>query len=249
MGRFDGRIAVVSGGASGIGRATALRLASEGARLEILDRHEAEDTCRVIGDAGGVATAARCDVIDDDQIAAAVDAIGQRHGRVDILVNNAGILIDRRPWHTRSRQELECFLQVNYIGMYALTRAIYPLLQRSTCGRIVMMASRTALVGNAGMAGYVESKAAVLALTKVLARELGPEGITVNAVAPGMIETPGTRAVHADRAMFDRARAQQVLKQPVTPEHVAAAVAFLASDDAAVITGQTIVCDGGGFLH
>jgi NAD(P)-dependent dehydrogenase (short-subunit alcohol dehydrogenase family) len=248
MGRFDGRIAVVSGGASGIGRATALRLASEGARIEILDRQEAAETCCAIADAGGVGTGTRCDVTDDDQIADAVEAIGQRQGRVDILVNNAGILIDRRPWHTRSRQELESFLQVNYVGLYALTRAVYPLLQRSACGRIVMMASRTALVGNAEMAGYVESKAAVMALTKVLARELGPEGITVNAVAPGMIDTPGTR-VHSDGAMFERARALQILRQRVTPEHVAAVVAFLASDDAAVITGQTIVCDGGGFLH
>jgi NAD(P)-dependent dehydrogenase (short-subunit alcohol dehydrogenase family) len=248
MGRLDGRIAVVSGGASGIGRATAMRLASDGARLEILDRQDAAGTCREIVDAGGVASSAMCDVTDDDQIAAAVDSIGRRQGHVDILVNNAGILTDRRPWHTRGRQDLERFLGVNYIGLYALTRAIYPLLQRSPCGRIVMMASRTALLGNAEMAGYVESKAAVIALTKVLARELGPEGITVNAVAPGMIETPGT-CVHSDRAAFDRARALQILKQPVTPEHVAAAVAFLASDDAAVITGQTIVCDGGGFLH
>jgi NAD(P)-dependent dehydrogenase (short-subunit alcohol dehydrogenase family) len=248
MGRLDGRIAVVSGGASGIGRATAKRLAAEGARLEILDRHDAAATCGEVVTAGGVAVAAMCDVTAADQVTAAVASIAERHGRVDILVNNAGILIDRRPWHTRSRQDLERFIGVNYIGAYALTRELYPLLQRSQCGRIVMMASRTALVGNAEMAGYVESKAALMALTKVLARELGPEGITVNAVAPGMIDTPGTRA-HSDRAAFDRARALQILQQPVTPEHIAAAVAFLVSDDAAVITGQTIVCDGGGFLH
>jgi NAD(P)-dependent dehydrogenase (short-subunit alcohol dehydrogenase family) len=138
-------------------------------------------------------------------------------------------------------------MRVNYVGSYLLTQAVHPLMKESSCGRIVMIGSRTALNGNPGMAGYVESKAAVAGLARVLARELGAEGITVNTVAPGMIATPGTRANSPEDA-FDRATAVQAIKRRLQPDDVAALVAFLASDDAAMITGQTILCDGGGFL-
>jgi NAD(P)-dependent dehydrogenase (short-subunit alcohol dehydrogenase family) len=248
MRRLNGRIAVVSGGASGIGRATAMRLASEGAIVEILDKDDAGLICAEIAAAGGAAQFTLCDVTDEKQIAASVRSIKARHGKVDILVNNAGILTDRKPWHMKTQDELERMMQVNYLGLYALTRAIYPLIKKSSCGRIVIIGSRTAFVGNPGMAGYIESKAAVMGFTRVLARELGAEGITVNAVAPGMIATPGTRA-HSEEQAFDRMMAIQAIKRRVEPEHVAGLVAFLASDDAELITGQTIVCDGGGFLH
>jgi NAD(P)-dependent dehydrogenase (short-subunit alcohol dehydrogenase family) len=157
-------------------------------------------------------------------------------------------LPERQPWHAKSRDELSRYIQVNYLSLYALTRAIYPLLKRSSCGRIVMVGSRAVFAGYPGMAGYIESKAAVMGLTRVLARELGEGGITVNAVAPGMIATPGTRA-HSTEDVFDRMTATQAIKRRVEPEHVAALIAFLVSDDAELITGQTIVCDGGGFLH
>jgi NAD(P)-dependent dehydrogenase (short-subunit alcohol dehydrogenase family) len=247
MRRLQDRIAIVSGGASGIGYAIARRLATEGAVVEILDRSDAAPAVAEIVAAGGTAHAAICDVTDERQMVDAVRAVAESRGRVDILVNNAGILIDRRPWHTRSRADIERFMQVNYVGLYLLTQAVYPLMKGSSCGRIVMIGSRTALNGNPGMAGYVESKAAVAGLARVLARELGAEGITVNTVAPGMIATPGTRANSPEDA-FDRATAAQAIKRRLEPDDVAALVAFLASDDAAMITGQTILCDGGGFL-
>jgi NAD(P)-dependent dehydrogenase (short-subunit alcohol dehydrogenase family) len=246
--RLHERIAVVSGGASGIGRAAAKRLAAEGAIVEILDRDDAGSTCAEIAVAGGTATCGLCDVTDDGQIAAAVEAIRGRRGRVDILVNSAGVLTDRRPWLTRSREELERFMQVNYFGVFALAKAIYPLILPSPCGRIIVVGSRTVFMGNPGMSGYVESKAAVTVFVRVLAREAGEHGITVNAVAPGMIATPGTRA-HSDEADFDRMVGIQAIKRRVAPEHVADLIAFLASDDAEMITGQTIVCDGGGFFN
>ena len=137
---------------------------------------------------------------------------------------------------------------LGYVGVFALTKAIYPLITSSRHGRIVVVGSRTALMGNPGMSGYVESKAAAMGFVRVLAREAGEHAITVNAVAPGMIATPGTRA-NSDEAAFDRMVGIQAIKRRVTPEHVAALVAFLASDDAEMITGQTIVCDGGGYLH
>ena len=246
--RLGERIAVVSGGASGIGRAIALRLAAEGAIVEILDQNDAGPTCAEIAEAGGTAACGVCDVADDAQIDAAVEALRARRGRVDILVNSAGILTDRRPWRSRTREEIERFVKINYVGVFALTKAIYPLITSSRHGRIVVVGSRTALMGNPGMSGYVESKAAAMGFVRVLARESGEHAITVNAVAPGMIATPGTRA-NSDEAAFDRMVGIQAIKRRVTPEHVAALVAFLASDDAEMITGQTIVCDGGGYLH
>jgi NAD(P)-dependent dehydrogenase (short-subunit alcohol dehydrogenase family) len=248
MGSLTGRIAVVSGGASGIGQAIAKRLARDGASLEILDKNSAEGTCEEIAAAGGVATATLCDVSEESDVAAAVQSIGARHGKVDILVNNAGILSDRRPWLTRTREDLNRLMQVNYFGLYEVTTAIYPLLKKSACGRIIIIGSRTVFMGNPGLGGYIESKAAAMGVTRVLARELGGDGITVNAVAPGMIATPGTRANSAEEA-FDRMTEIQAIKRRVAPEDVAGVVAFLASDDAALVTGQTIVCDGGGFLH
>jgi NAD(P)-dependent dehydrogenase (short-subunit alcohol dehydrogenase family) len=246
--RLSERIAVVSGGASGIGRATANRLAAEGAIVEIIDKNDAGPICAEIVGAGGVAASVVCDVTDDGQIAAAVEAIRARRGRVDILVNNAGVLIDRRPWHSRTRAEIERFMTVNYFGAFALAKAVYPLISASRCGRIIVVGSRTVFIGNAGMSGYVESKAAVMSFVRVLAREAGEHGITVNAVAPGMIATPGARA-NSDEDAYDRVVTTQAIKRRVAPEHVAALIAFLASDDAEMITGQTIVCDGGGFLH
>jgi NAD(P)-dependent dehydrogenase (short-subunit alcohol dehydrogenase family) len=248
MSRLDGRIAVVSGGASGIGAATARRLASDGAAVEILDVQDASALVAEIASTGGSAHFTLCDVSDAGSLAQAAAGIGRRRNHVDILVNNAGILTARTPWHEKPPAEIERFLRVNYLSVYRLTQQLYPLIRKSRHGRIVMVSSRTAFVGNPGMAGYVESKAAVIGMTRVLARELGAEGITVNAVAPGMIATPGTRA-HSEDHVFEAATAQQSIRRRLEPEHVAALVAFLASDDAAMITGQTIVCDGGSFLH
>jgi 3-oxoacyl-[acyl-carrier protein] reductase len=248
MQRLKGRIAVVSGGSSGIGRATALRLASEGAIIEIVDKDDAGAVAAEIAAAGGAVKGHHCDVTNEAMIAAAVDDIGARHTRVDILVNNAGILPERRPWHSKSIDELRRYIEVNYLGLYAITRLMYPLLKKSSCGRIVIVGSRAAFVGYPGMAGYIESKAAVMGLTRMLAREMGEDGITVNAVAPGMIATPGTRA-HSEEEAFERMTATQAIKRRVEPRHVASLIAFLVSDDAELITGQTVVCDGGGFFH
>src|SRR5215472_17232355 len=130
MKRLENRVAVVSGAATGLGRAIAIRLASEGAAIEILDRKDASEVCGAIAAAGGQANAALCDVTDDAQIAAAAKSIRTRHGEIDILLNNAGILSGRSPWHTLSREDMERFIDVNFLGYFLITKAFYPLIKK-----------------------------------------------------------------------------------------------------------------------
>ncbi len=248
MNRLQDRVAVVSGAASGLGRAAAARLAAEGAKIEILDIKDAAEVVKEIRAAGGEAHSTICDVTNEAQIAEAVKGIEARHGHVDILVNNAGILSGRTPWHELSYDEINRFVQINYIGYFLVSKAIYPLLKKSACGRVINVASRTYFLANPGQMAYVAAKGAVMGFTRVLAKELGDDNITVNAVAPGMIATEGTMA-HSSEEAFNRVMQNQAIKKRGKPEHLAALIAFLASDDAEIITGQMILCDGGGYLH
>ena len=245
---LDGRVAVVSGAATGIGRAIAIRLAAEGASVEIIDLQDSSSTCDEIRSLGGIANSELCDVTNEDQIVAAVKEIEGRHGVVDILVNNAGILSGRKPWHDLSYEEVNRFVQINYLGYFLLSKAAYPLLKKSNHGRLINIASRTYFLANPGQMAYVAAKGAVMGMTRVLAKEMGEDNITVNAVAPGMVATPGTQA-HSPEEAFDRVMMNQAIKKRVQPEHLAALVAFVASDEAELITGQMILCDGGGYLH
>jgi 3-oxoacyl-[acyl-carrier protein] reductase len=248
MSRLKDRVAVVSGAATGLGRAAALRLAAEGAKIEILDIKDATDVVKEIRAAGGEANSELCDVTKQDQIATAVDSVARRHGKVDILVNNAGILSGRTPWHQLTYDEMNRFVQINYLGYFNVSKAIYPLLKKSEHGRIINIASRTYFLANPGQMAYVAAKGAVMGMTRVMAKELGEEGITVNALAPGMVATAGTQA-HSNEEAFNRVMMNQAIKKRVTPEHFAGLIAFIASDDAEMITGQMILCDGGGYLH
>jgi NAD(P)-dependent dehydrogenase (short-subunit alcohol dehydrogenase family) len=248
MKRLENRVAVISGAAVGLGRAIAIRLAAEGATVEILDRQDASAVCREIVAADGLATATFCDVTDEAAISAAASGIGERHSQIDILVNNAGILSGRSPWHTLSRAEVERFVDINFLGYFLVTKALYPLIRKNSTGRIINVASRTYFLANPGQMAYVASKGAVMGMTRVLAKECGDDGITVNAIMPGMVATPGTMANSQEEA-FNRVMMNQCIKKRVTPEHFAALAAFIASDDAEMITGQMILCDGGGYLH
>jgi 3-oxoacyl-[acyl-carrier protein] reductase len=248
MSRLKDRVAVVSGAAAGIGKAVALRLAAEGAKIEILDIKDASETVGAIRAAGGDANSSLCDVTSEAQIADAVKGVEGRHGRVDILVNNAGILSGRTPWYELSYEEVNRFAQINFIGYFLVSKAIYPLLKKSEYGRLINVASRTYFLANPGQMAYVAAKGAVMGMTRVMAREMGDDNITVNAVAPGMIATEGTMA-HSNEEAFNRVMQNQAIKKRGRPEHLAALIAFLASDDAELITGQMILCDGGGYLH
>lgn len=237
---LSGRVAMVTGGVRGIGAAIAARLANEGMHVLVIDILDEPVPDRI--------AFFRADVTEPDEIGAAVQASVDRFGGLDVLVNNAGLLSDRRPFQESTREELERYLTVNAVGYALAAQAAVPHLVQSTAGRIVNVASRTFFTGAPGQLGYVASKGAVIGMTRVLARELGGNAITVNAVMPGQVATAGTRA-HSDESVFDATMRQQAIQQRVQPEDLAALVAFIASDEARLITGQTIICDGGGYLH
>jgi NAD(P)-dependent dehydrogenase (short-subunit alcohol dehydrogenase family) len=242
---LNGRIAVVTGGARGLGRAAAERLSEEGVKVAILDLRE-DEAKQVAKKIGGSAFYA--DTTNEEALAKAFDGVKRTYGGLDILVNNAGIIAPRRDWQQWTKADLERFAEINYIGYFLSIKAAHPMLKVSEHARVINVASRTFFMGNPGQTPYVSAKGAVIGLTWNMCRELGPDGITVNSVMPGQVATEGTLEYN-DEAMFERTMQNQAIKKRVNPEHLAALIAFLASDDAQMISGQSIVCDGGGLLH
>lgn len=246
---MKGKIALVTGGARGIGRAIALKLASLGADVAVLDAGSldvTEQTAEEIRALGVKACAVRCDITDFDQVNAAVAQVKQALGGVDILVNNAGITRDKLALRM-SPEDFDAVINVNLKGTFLMIRALYADFMRKRYGRIVNIASIAGLMGNAGQANYAASKAGVVGLTKTIARELASRGVTCNAVAPGFIETPMTANMNQD-ALAAASKAIPVQRMG-KPEDVAAAVAFLAGDDAGYITGAVLNVDGGFFMN
>jgi NAD(P)-dependent dehydrogenase (short-subunit alcohol dehydrogenase family) len=229
----------VTGGSKGLGRAIAERLLADGHRVAVLD---------IAAPDRPVGNWVKCDVTDPDAVQEAVDGVVERSGGLDVLVNNAGLISPRKPYRDSDKAELVRYLTVNAVGYVLTTQAAHGPLAASGRGCVVNVASRTFFTGSPGQLGYVASKGAVIGLTRVLAKELGEHGVTVNAVIPGQVATPGTRQ-YLDEEDFDRTMGQQAIRRRVRPEDLAGLVSFLAGDDARMITGQTIICDGGGYLH
>jgi NAD(P)-dependent dehydrogenase (short-subunit alcohol dehydrogenase family) len=245
-GRDSPRVAIVTGAAGGLGRAIARRLAADGFTFAALDIAEQDGT-------GGMAGVRpwRCDVSDRAAIRRTIQEITEAYGggSIDVLVNNAGLLSGRAPLLETSPEELHRFFAVNAVGPLLMVQACVPWLRTSPHrGRVINVASRTFFTGAPGQIAYVAGKGALLGMTRVMARELGEHRITVNAVAPAQVATPGTRA-HSGDEVFAETMSRQAIKEYVTPEHFAGLVSFLASPDAVMVTGQTLVCDGGGLLH
>ena len=245
---LDGRVAVVTGAAGGMGAAAAIRLGEEKVKVAALDIQDCSEVVNAINAAGGEAHAWRCDTTDEAQLAETMKAVAERFGGINILVNNAGLLSPRIPFMEWKTEDVERFMHVNYMGYVHTTRAAYNYIKEGGNGRIINVASRTTFAGAPGQFPYTASKGAIQGFTWTLAKEAGADEITVNAVMPGQVATPGTMA-HSDEATFDRTMQNQAIKKRVYPEHLAALIAFMASDDAAMISGQSIICDGGGLLR
>ena len=243
--RFENQIAVVTGAGRGIGHAIAVRLASEGARVASVSRTEAnaQKTADEINAARADASKAYAvDVADHAAVQEAGAKIFEDFGRVDILVNNAGVTRDGLSMRM-SIDDWDTVLNTNLKGAFNFTQAVMRPMIKQRSGRIINISSISGLIGNAGQANYAASKAGLIGLTKTLARELASRGITVNAVAPGLIETDMTGV------LSDEVRQAILQKVPLgklgEPEDIAAAVAYLASGEAKYITGQVLTVDGG----
>ncbi len=244
-GRLDGRVAIVTGAGQGIGRAFAHRFAQEGARVVIADVN-AETAERTAGEIGETALAVRTDVTDPASVGAAVEATLERFGHVDVLLNNASIFatIRMRPFWEIPLEDRDALLRVNLTGVFVCCQAVAGPMRAQADGRIINISSSTVLMGRANYAHYVASKAGVQGLTRALASELGPEGVTVNAIMPGSVETEVPR----ETVSPEQAKAivgAQALRRRLRPEDIVGTAVHLASEDGAMITGQTIVVDGG----
>jgi len=246
-GSFDGRVAIVTGAAQGIGKAIASVLEKRKAAVLVSDRlfEKAEQTAAELVAQGAVAVACEVDVSRTDSVKAMVAQALSRWGRIDILVNNAGITRDGLILRLKD-EDWDAVLSVNLKGTFNGMKAVLPVMSKQRRGRIINLSSVVGAMGNAGQANYAASKAAVVGLTKTAAREYASRGITVNAVAPGFIDTAMT-------ASLPDATKEDLLRQiPVGRfggvEDVAHAVAFLASDEAAYITGQVIHVNGGMYM-
>jgi 3-oxoacyl-[acyl-carrier protein] reductase len=239
-------VALVTGASRGIGRAIARSLASNGATVVAAAREDhAQAVVDEIRGAGGLAEAVPLDVTDAAGIGAAVVGAVGRHGRIDILVNNAGVARDQLMLRMR-REDWDAVLATNLTAAFTTVQAVLKPMLKQRHGRIVNITSVVGQAGNAGQANYAASKAGLIGFTKAVALEVASRNVTVNAVAPGLIDTDMTRAITAD-AQADWAE-RIPLRRLGTPEEVAAAVLFLASDEASYITGQVLAVNGGMYM-
>ncbi len=247
-GSLEGKVAIVTGAAQGIGNAIAVGLATEGARIVVADLNRAEEAAQ--GFDGGVGLTV--DVADEEQVARMAEEVVDRCGQIDILVNNAGLYasLAMRPFTEIPADEWRQVMDVNVLSMFLTCRAVVPRMREQGGGRIVNISSGTPFRGVPFLLHYVTSKGAIVALTRALAKELGKDDVLVNCVAPGFTMSEGVRE-HPEvvEALRDVSVSARTLQRDQEPEDVVGAVVFLCGPGALFITGQTMVIDGGQYFH
>jgi NAD(P)-dependent dehydrogenase (short-subunit alcohol dehydrogenase family) len=243
-----GRVVVVTGGARGIGERLSTAFAEELNTVVIADLHEAgAELAGRLRQGGLRAEFVRADVTDESSVEGLVEHCAQRYGRIDALVNNAGLYRDlgsKRPFDEITGQEWDQVFAVNAKGVWLMTKAVYPVMRARGFGRIVNIASATVHRGTPYFVHYVASKGAVIAMTRSIAGEIGQEGITVNAIAPGLVDDEATRLIN-EPGYTETAAARRAIARSMVPDDLVGAVRFLCSDSSAFITGQTLIVDGG----
>jgi 2-hydroxycyclohexanecarboxyl-CoA dehydrogenase len=246
----NGRVALVTGGARGIGQAIALALAQDGLAVSVADlrAEDAEATAAAIHEAGGKAVGLELDVTSTDSVTAGLAAVGESLGPVDVLVNNAG-WDDLKPFVKTDEEFWDRVLEVNFKGALRLTHGVLPGMLEREWGRIINIGSDAGRVGSSLESVYSGAKGGIIAFTKTIAREAAREGVTANAVCPGPTDTPFLRDVVAKQGDADKVIGAMVsgvpMKRLAAPEEIAAAVRFFASEDAGYVTGQTLSVSGG----
>jgi NAD(P)-dependent dehydrogenase (short-subunit alcohol dehydrogenase family) len=246
--RLGGKVAIVTGGARHIGAAYSRRLAAEGAAVVIADVLEGEGVAKEITAAGGKAIALKVDVSrEEDTTRMAAEAV-QAFGRIDILVNNAAIFIniERHPFYEISVEEWDRVSAVNIKGPFLCAKAVFTQMRQQRSGKIINISSSTVFAGTPLFLHYVASKAALVGMTRALAREVGEYGICVNAIAPGLVQHEGQTAPKEFTVFQLKARS---LKRLETPEDLLGVLVYLASPDSDFVTGQTLLVDGGSIFH
>jgi NAD(P)-dependent dehydrogenase (short-subunit alcohol dehydrogenase family) len=244
MNAHDRKLVVISGAAAGIGQAIAVRLAQEGAQIVVVDRDPAAETLKSIQGVGGKAVAIRCDVADASSVSSLKEAV-DKIGSCDILINNVGIYPMQR-FDDITFDDWRRVLSTNLDSMFLMTKAFSGRMRKAGWGRVINMASDTVSLLVPALSHYIASKAGVIGFTRALANEFGEYGVTVNAVAPGLTQTQGTRVIsQTNEALFELTLNMQSIKRGEQPSDLVGAVSFLASQDAAFITGQTLYVNGG----
>lgn len=240
----DQRVAIVTGASRGIGRAIATQLAADGRLVVCVARSEGplNELVSEIQSNGGSASAKTCDISDFDAITALIEGVNEEHGRLDILVNNAGITRDNLILRMDD-DEWDAVIDTNLKSVFVACRAAARPMMRGKFGRIVNIASTSGLVGNSGQSNYAAAKSGLTGLTKSIARELGKKNITANCVAPGFIETDMTKDLPA--GVIEHIKGVISTKELGKPQDIAGCVAYVTSDGAGYLTGQTIAVDGG----